>query len=580
MKVKSLIFFVLIMGAVVTSFAQEKATKASLRKKAPDSTMIRQQIQNTALFIEAKRQEILGNLDAAAKLFKQVTDREPENDAAYYELANIAVQQNDVQSAINNSKKAVSIDPDNKWYELQLAELYKSIHRFDESEKIFKTLIRLEPDNLDYRLQLAMNEVLAGDYKEAIDEYHYIEGEIGVTEEISLQLQKIYLHLNKIDDAVGEAKKLITSDPDDSRYYSILAELYMTNNMPDKAYEVYQGIVKKFPNDPYVHISLSDYYRKKGDANAAFKELEQGFANPNLDIDTKIQILLAYYSASEDNDTLRDQATLLSKIVVDTHPKDPKAYAMYADFLVRDERYKEARDAFHQVIALDSSKFLVWQGLLQVEAQLSDYKAMERESKRVIGLFPYQPLGYFFNGVANLQLKNYKTAIIVLNQGKDFIVDNDPLLAQFYAYLGDANNQIKDNSASDAAYEESLSLDSNNSYVLNNYAYYLSLRGVHLEKAEKMARKATQIDTANSANEDTYGWVLYKMGHYRDAAKWIRKALDDGGNSSAVILEHYGDVLFKLDDKAGALEYWEKAKKSGPASDLLDKKIKEGRLFE
>jgi Tfp pilus assembly protein PilF len=177
-------------------------------------------------------------------------------------------------------------------------------------------------------------------------------------------------------------------------------------------------------------------------------------------------------------------------------------------------------------------------------------------------------------------LKNYKTAITVLNQGKDYIIDNNPLLAQFYAYLGDANYQIKDNNASDSSYEKSLSLDSTNGYVLNNYAYYLSLRGVHLDKAEKMARKATQLDPGNSANEDTYGWILYKMDHYQDAEKWIKKALDDGGDSSAVILEHYGDVLYKMENKAEAIKYWEKAKKSGPASEFLDKKIKDGKLYE
>ncbi len=150
------------------------------------------------------------------------------------------------------------------------------------------------------------------------------------------------------------------------------------------------------------------------------------------------------------------------------------------------------------------------------------------------------------------------------------MVGNDKMLAQFYSYLGDTYFQLKDNEHSDEAYEKALKIEPSNALVLNNYAYYLSLRNINLEKAEQMAKKAVELDPGNGSNQDTYGWVLFKLGRYEEAKEWIEKAIQTG-EESAVVLEHYGDVLWKLGNKKDAVKYWEKAGKAGEGSEFLAK---------
>ena len=152
--------------------------------------------------------------------------------------------------------------------------------------------------------------------------------------------------------------------------------------------------------------------------------------------------------------------------------------------------------------------------------------------------------------------------------------------AQFYAYLGDAYNQLGDDPKSDEAYDNVLKLDPDNDYVLNNYAYYLSLRNENLEKAAEMAKRATELKPNNPANQDTYGWVLYKMGNYTEAEIWIGKSISNEEEASGVLLEHYGDVLWQLGNQEKALEYWLKAKEKSEGSNLLDQKIEEQKLIE
>jgi tetratricopeptide (TPR) repeat protein len=264
---------------------------------------------------------------------------------------------------------------------------------------------------------------------------------------------------------------------------------------------------------------------------------------------------------------------------VNTHPEDPKAYSIYGDLLLQDKRYAEARDAFRKVISIDSTRYLVWEQLLFAESELNDNLAMASESERALQIFPQQPLLYLFAGASNFQLKDYGKAARFFRTGAGFVVANDKMLAQFYSYLGDTYFQLKDHQASDEAYERSLAIDPANSLVLNNFAYYLSLRGENLERALEMAARSMELDPGNGANQDTYGWVLFKLGRYEEAKTWIGKAIENR-EESAVVLEHYGDVLYKLGDIKEAVKYWEKALNLGEGSEFLEKKVRDKTYYD
>jgi tetratricopeptide (TPR) repeat protein len=133
---------------------------------------------------------------------------------------------------------------------------------------------------------------------------------------------------------------------------------------------------------------------------------------------------------------------------------------------------------------------------------------------------------------------------------------------------------------SDQAYTKALELDPSNSYVLNNYAYYLSLRGENLEEAEKMSKRSLEIDPDNASSEDTYAWILFRLKKYADAKKWIEKSLQGKTSNNATQQEHYGDILYLLGEKEKALEQWQNAKAQGSGSNKLEKKINEKKYID
>ena len=145
------------------------------------------------------------------------------------------------------------------------------------------------------------------------------------------------------------------------------------------------------------------------------------------------------------------------------------------------------------------------------------------------------------------------------------------------AMVADANKEWK---KADSFYETAVGLTTRPAGVLNNWAYYLSVRGEQLEKAEEMSRRSNELSPGTATYMDTYAWILFKEGKYTEAREWQEKALRAEPVPDGVLLEHYGDILFKLNDTVGAVEQWKKAKAAGGASDQIDRKVREGKLVE
>jgi tetratricopeptide (TPR) repeat protein len=549
-------------------------------KSITDQKGQKEKKDNSSVFIDANREKLLGNYNEAALLFQKSLAINPADGASMYELAKIYARQNKVDEALFYAENAVELEKENMYYLLLYASLLHANENYAKAAEVYENVLTLKPNYFDYYNKLAVAYLYAGKLMDAVAVYDRLEEKLGVTEELSLKKQNIYLQANKLNKAVEEVEKLIASFPAEPKYYAVLAEMCLDNGLDEKAEWAYQKIIEIDPENPYVYISLADFYKKNGNEEKAFEELKKGFMNPDLDIDTKIQILMQYYTINEIYKENREEAFILANILVEVHPNDPKAYSMQGDFYYQADQFLEARDAFIQVIKLDSSKYIVWEQLLFTQSKLDSNDALLRDCHRTIELFPEQPLPYLFAGGALYMKKEWDDCIKILNQGLYFVVNSPLMEAQFFAYLGDAYNQTGNNQKSDESYENVLALTPDNDYVLNNYAYYLSLRGENLEKAAKMAKRATELKPNSSSNQDTYGWVLYKLGYYDEAKFWIEKAKQNGAENNPVILEHCGDVLWQLGETEEAVNYWIKAKEAGKGSDFLDQKVEEKKMYE
>lgn len=576
--ISAYLFFLFLLPVLVFSCKTKQVAEKELQS-SPKHIQNAKEIEFKNYYFDGIREKTLGNWETAAKYFLKCVQINPNHAPSNYELAYIYNTLNKVPEALVYAQNAYKQDPKNEWYASLYAQTLQRKEEYSEACKIYQQNAKLNNNKPEILYNWANALLLAGKYKDALKVFDLIEQETGINEEVVIQKERIYLKLGQIEQAANELKKLIDLNPQEPRYLGLLADLYTVNGQSQKAYEYFEKILAIDPENGYVHLSLADYYRNLGNNEKSEQELKKAFANNQIDIDTKMRILLNFFDISEKDLSKRPFANELLQLLVQTHANEAKSYSIQGDFLYRDKKIKEARDSFKKAAELDNTRFVIWNQIILLDFELNDFDDMYLSGKKAIELFPNQPNLYLYTGISCMQKKNYIEAINYFKNGLNLVIDNNPLKVQFYSYLGDCYHAIKDYSNSDANYEKALKIDPQNIYVLNNYAYYLSLRSENLEKAEEMSKKTLTLEPNTPNYEDTYAWILFKMNKYSDARLWLEKAINNGGGGNPTILEHLGDVYFKLNMPDKALEYWKKAAEKSD-SEILKKKIKEQKWYE
>ncbi len=173
-------------------------------------------------------------------------------------------------------------------------------------------------------------------------------------------------------------------------------------------------------------------------------------------------------------------------------------------------------------------------------------------------------MNYFMLKEYNNTIKNYKHIL-----EKDSTYNNYVTLTM----IGETFDASGNLDSALYYYELHYTIDSNNTYLLNNYAYTLSKSGKELEKALRMSSETLKESPNNSAFLDTYGWIKYKLGDIQEAKKNIIKAIEIG-NVSAEVYEHLGDIYIETKEFEKAKEMYIKALELEPDRFDLEEKIK------
>ncbi len=537
-----------------------------------------QQLQDA--YYEGIRQGALGNEQKAEREFRSCLILDPAHHASMYMLANISRHRRDLRQADYWLSKAIHLDDKNRWYfELQ-AEVQKLKHEFSAAGDTYFKIYKLDPSNNEYLDDAGAMYSIGGDNYHAIKIYNILEKKNGINEEYSLAKENVFLQAHRATKALAEINKLSSTFPENLRYKGMVADLYMNKGKEKYALKIYTDILGKDPQNGYAHFAMSDYYYRRKEEIASTEEMKKALHDSRIDIKLKMTAILERYPNTMGNKAALIDMAIMGKIMITAHPNDADAYRFYADVLMQSEKYDTARDIYEESLNHNNSSFEVYVRLCDLDLKLNEIEKLATHSAKGLELFPNISVFYFFNMTANYRLKKYEAAVNCAMAGLETAPVDPEISIRLLAGLGDAANFTKKYTLSDSAYKQALLLDSNDTYVLNNWAYFLSLRNTQLAKAEQMGKKIVTLEPDNANYDDTYGWVLYKLGNYAEALEHVKKAAHTSPNN-AEVLEHLGDIHYKLGSHNEALESWQKAKEAGSGySEFLLKKIKLKTMVE
>lgn len=535
--------------------------------------------QNAEYFSKGIENKYNENYDVAIECFENALKAFPEDHASMYELSALYAKKGLQEKGFEMIENAVALDSTNKWYQIRLADFYKQNYDYESFVNIYSKLLENEPNNLEY-LEVYIDALLHLErHEELIEKLNVFEDNVGVNEYLSMMKIEIYNMLGDGANVIKELEKLSNAFPYETRYLSMLAKVYNQSGREKDAYEIYLEIKELNPEDPYVNTSLLEYYQKQGELDKAFEEFILSIKNKNLDYNTKLQIYEYWFNDREDNENTIREAEVAGKTFIEVHPDKELGYYVIGTVHYNNEDYAEAKKYYSEAVARDSSSFMSWYQLIITDLELNAVEDLYEHTVKAQRFYPEQPLFHLFNGLALIEMKRYEEAIKVLEKGR-FMSADKKLTADFDTYIADVYHELGNKEMMYKYYDRVLKNNPENVYVLNNYAYFLSVDGVRLEDALKMSAITIEKEPKNVTFLDTYAWVLYKLGRYKEAKKWMEKVFSYDKNAGGVNYEHYGDILYKLGDTKKAVQNWKKAKKLGGTSEFIEQKIKDEKIYE
>lgn len=584
MRIKNsilLLALLLVMGAC----ASRKSGKQAAKPKQIEVRQLTeaQRMEVDYFFFNGQKEKLIGNYGVAENLFVEVIKRDPTNAQAHYEVARTSMARQQIPRALTFAAAATALDPSNPWYLRLQADLLRQQGKQEEAIAALKRLSAMpEQDRTTVLLDVAMLYGEVDRFKDAIKVLNEIEKENGIAPELSEQKRQYWMKLDKPNEAVAEIRALTVAFPLQDEYKLYLGQLYFEQGDFENARKQFEAALLIKPDQGKVYLALADTYRVKRDNAKAVEMLKKAFDYPDVDIDSKVQVMLSLFEDFDKNPAVRGITLDLSKRTTELHPDEAKAWAIRGDLQYHTQDFQGAVASYKKAIDSDQAtqKFTVWQQYLFALLETQQFGRLAEAGGAAADLFPNQPVPFYLGGIAHLQEKRYQAAVDLLKAGVRIVYGNPNLEGQFYASLGEAYHNLQKYNESDASFDKSLRIQPENALVLNNYSYYLSLRKEHLLKAEEMSRKSLLLEPRSASYLDTYGWILYQLGRYIEAADYIEKAMSAAGSDVGTLLEHYGDTLFRLGKTEEALQYWERALKAGDVSDLLVKKLNDQKLYE
>lgn len=532
-------------------------------------------------FYEGLNAKAQGKFDEALDYLQHCYAIDSTNANVLVELGTFYNVMEEKSLALDFLRKSVKYDPKNYYYNMMLAGLSKEMGQKQEAVDIYKFMLSEYPDKIELNMQLAQAYADNGELQKAVDALNELEKTTGLSEGITLNKFQLYSMMNQKEKAFREIETIIAKNPGDPRYLILLGDLYMQDNQTDKALESYNKAKEINPDYPGLVLSMANYYEKIGNKETAEESLRTAVTNPQMEVDTKLQLLTRYIGILQENKRDIKSVNPLFQTLFDQHPHNTQLNLIYGNVLMLQEDKTGAMEQF-QIYSNDNPEDPAgYEQMIRV-ALPDSLDRVVKITEKALQFIPDGWQFYFYLGGAKYQQKKYEEALQVFENGlKNSKIENPMVESDFYGQIGDLNHFLGNNKVAFENYEKSLKLNPQNLPVLNNYSYYLSLERKDLDKAEQMSSITVKAEPTNATYLDTYGWILYEQGAYTMAKIYIENAVKYSENEpSAEVHEHYGDVLFQTGEPEKALEQWKKAKELGSDSDTLDKKIRTGKLTE
>lgn len=570
------IFFILMLisaSVFLASCGNAKKSKVDKENQASQTTERPSSYGSDIIyknnFYEAIRLKTIDDIEGSQKILEWCITERPDDDAVLFLLATYAEGNMRFSRARDYILRASIIDPNNIWYTELLGKIQLNLDDLKGAEESYAKMVAYDRYNREWLYYYSEILTFNGKLDKALDVLGLLIAEVGPIPELVNQRNELFLELNREAEMLVELKKLVVDYPDSPEFASMLVYHYLRTNQTELAEQTILKMIDFQPDNAALRIGLADIYKSKGNKKAAYAQLKIAFELKTLDAEQSVGVVL---SILESERTIEPEVLELALLLQKNYPDNYMTHAMVGDVYKRQKKFEDALKAFEFSLALDGDNFHLWFEVISISFNLKDYAKSLELVEKSLDLFPSQPQFYYYGGLSALHLKNYGQAAAFLDGGKDYIVRDPVMRAQFELALAEV--QLAQNKIPQARryLEAAENYAPNDKLMMNNRAYVMAKYKLDLEKALDLINRALVGNEKDAIFLDTKAWVHFARKEYELALEFIMKA-HSLTPENADVCEHYGDILFKLNRVDEALTFWRKSRDLGNKDELLLKKI-------
>jgi tetratricopeptide (TPR) repeat protein len=495
---------------------------------------------------------------------------------------------NALDLAIAEFQKIVTLQPKDVEDRMVLGQLFTVKHEPKKAEDEFKTAQAIEPDSEEVVLNLARLYADSGDIAHAAKVIEAVSVN-DRTPKMEVALGAAYDQLKRPKDAIAAYQRAADMDPGDAHTLDALGQALLADNQYDEALKQFKLLAEADPEDTEALIHIGEIQRRQGkyeDALATIRKarkqdptsLEAGYNEALL-----LDVLGRFDEATKSYEEMVEATSHANGAYTNEEKTNRGFFLERLGAVYHEENKNElAIAAYQKMIDMGGDTALRgYEGQVETYGEAKDFDHATEIAKKAVAANP-----------KNLDLQLMLAGSLV-EQGKDEdaltmtkgLLDNADLKSPdrdrlVWLKLGQFYTEMRRWKDADDAYAKATPLSIKN----DDKAYLLFLKGAladrqkHMEPAEQYFRQALDLDPSSAMTLNYLGYMLADKGiRLPEAIKLIRKAVELDPMNGAY-LDSLGWAYFKLGQYEEAEENLRQAVERDQADPAVHDHL--GELYE
>ncbi len=478
---------------------------------------------------------LMGELADAVRFADQTAEAAGHQAPILAQMAAIYAGAGQTQKALAMYDRAIKQDPGTSEPYFSKGLLLANQKRFDEAE-------------------LAFTEGIAR-AKDSSVGYYYL-GRVGVESK-------------RLDQAVVNFERAIGINPAFEPAYVALASVHESQQERGKAIALYRKYLQEVnPRSREVRQHLVRLYLGKKAYDEALAELDKILEEDPGDLDAQLRMGLIYGE-------LKDYPKAISSLnqILTVRPDELKVRDYLGLIYEESKDHESAIRAYEHNLKLQPNYYEGHMHLGFLLYRLKRFPDAISHLTYAVKLSPKQADAHLLLGLTYLQAEQYETASQAFEAG----VLQNPGNPDLHFNLGTAYDKLNRFDDLVRAMETVLRLDPKHADALNYLGYSYAERGIKVEEAVSLTKRAVSLKPENGYYVDSLGWAYFKMGLLDEALTEIKRAASLVGDDP-VIFEHLGEIYLKQGLIKEASEAWLRSLELDPSNLKLIERFRERGL--